>query len=58
LKLRKFKKIIKEAPYVFIIFISNISVIRLKYFINTVNTTLALKLPAEFEEYKDVFNIE
>jgi hypothetical protein len=27
-------------------------------FINTANTTLALKLPAEFKEYKDVFDIK
>jgi hypothetical protein len=58
LKPRKFKKLIKEAPYVFIVLISDISVIRPECFINTVNTILALKLPAEFEEYKDVFNIK
>jgi hypothetical protein len=28
------------------------------YFINIINTTLALKLSAEFEKYKDVFNIK
>jgi hypothetical protein len=27
-------------------------------FINIINAILALKLPAEFEEYEDVFNIK
>jgi HJR/Mrr/RecB family endonuclease len=58
MKPEEFKKLIKEASYVFIVLISDTSVTRPEYFINTVNTTLALKLPAEFEEYKDVFNIK
>jgi hypothetical protein len=37
---------------------SDTSVTRPECFINTVNTILVLKLPAEFEEYKDVFNIK
>jgi hypothetical protein len=44
--------------YVFTVFIFNINITRPEYFISAVNTTLTLKLPAEFEEYKDVFNIK
>jgi hypothetical protein len=58
MKPEEFKKLIEEAPYVFIIFIFNTSVMRPEYFIDIANTTLALKLPAEFEKYKDVFNIK
>jgi hypothetical protein len=46
------------VPYIFIVFISNAGVIKPEYFISAVNAILALKLPAEFEEYKDVFNIK
>jgi HJR/Mrr/RecB family endonuclease len=58
MKLKEFEKLAEEASYVFIILISDTSVTRPECFINTVNTTLALKLPAEFEEYKDVFDIK
>jgi hypothetical protein len=53
IKPEEFKKFIKEALYVFIIFIFNINITESERFISTVNTTLALKLSAEFEEYKD-----
>jgi hypothetical protein len=36
----------------------NTDVIRPECFIDIINTTLALKLTAEFEEYKEVFNIK
>jgi hypothetical protein len=58
MKPEEFKKLIEEALYVFIVFISNTGVTEPEYFINIINTILALKLPAEFEEYKDVFNIK
>jgi hypothetical protein len=58
MKPEEFEKLIEEVSYVFIVFMSDISVIRPECFIDTVNATLALKLPAEFEEYKDVFNIK
>jgi hypothetical protein len=41
-----------------IIFIFNTNVIKPEYFISIINATLTLKLPAEFKEYKDVFNIK
>jgi hypothetical protein len=57
-KPEEFKKLAEEAPYVFTVFISNTDVIRPECFISIINTTLALKLPAEFTEYKDVFDIK
>jgi hypothetical protein len=58
IKPKEFEKLIEEAPYVFIIFMSDINVIRPECFISTANATLALKLPAEFEEYEDVFDMK
>jgi hypothetical protein len=58
MKPEEFKKLIEKALYVFIVFISNASVTEPECFISIINTTLVLKLSAEFEEYKDVFNIK
>jgi hypothetical protein len=58
MKPKEFEKLTEEAPYVFIVLMSDINVIRPECFINAVNATLALKLSAEFKEYEDIFNIK
>jgi hypothetical protein len=57
-KPEEFEKLAEEAPYVFAVLMSDTSVTRPECFISAANATLAPKLPAEFEEYEDVFNMK
>jgi transposase InsO family protein len=57
-KPEEFEKLAEEAPYVFAVLVSDTSVTRPECFVGAANATLAPKLPAEFEEYEDVFDMK